>query len=372
LLLGILTAAFHYRVRHQMADFEVNYRAGQRLRSAETLYRIEDEHYMFKYLPASAILYAPLTLVSLPAAKAIWYGLILICSALLVYLAHRLLPHGERKSSWTWLLPALILGKYFFREWDLGQINTMVGVVLLGMTACLAGERPASRTGREIGAGLFWGMGVALKPYALIFLPYLVLKGRWRGLAAGMLAIGAALAIPVFYYGLPGNLAVHREWFTTLSRSTPGLLDSQDNISLLALFVKWTGDRRLAILLAGCAVAALALLVLWMVRRGRALSGTTYLDGSVLLLCIPLVSPLGWDYTLILAFPALMVVIQHFRSFSRPWQGILIVDSLLIALTLYDVMGEEYYAWYLNRSIPTLNFLLILGYALYLRGRRLC
>ncbi len=372
LLLGFLTAAFHYRIRHHMADFEVNYRAGQRLRAAETLYRIEDEHYMFKYLPASAILYAPLTLASLPAAKAIWYGWILICSVLLVYLAYRFLPRGEGKSLWTWLFPALILSKYFLREWDLGQINTVVSVVLLGMIGCLGRERPGSRTGREIGAGVSWGLGVALKPYALIYLPYLVLKGRWAGLAAGMSTIGAALAAPALYYGARGNLAVHREWFTTLSRSTPGLLDSQDNISLFALFLKWTDERRLALVLAVCAVAALALLVLWMVRRGRAQSGTDYLDGSVLLLCIPLVSPLGWDYTLILALPALMVVIQHLRAYSRFWRGVLIANSLLISFTFYDLIGSDFYTAYLTRSIPTLNFLLILGYAFYLRGRRRC
>jgi len=372
LVVVALAAVFQIRVRRHMADFEVNYRAGQRLRAAETLYRIEDEHYMFKYLPASAILYAPLSLVSLASAKAIWFGLILLCSALLVYLAYRLLPSGERKSTLTWLLPVLILFKYFFREWDLGQINTLVAVLLLGMIGLLAEERFAAETRRGVLAGWLWGLGVALKPYALLFLPYFILKGRWRGLWAGLLTLGAALVVPIFYYGWGGNLAVHREWFTTLSESTPGLLDSQDNISLFALSLKWTGVHRLALFLAGCAVAGLAGLVWWMIRRGRGQSENTYLEGGLLLLCIPLVSPLGWDYTLILGLPLLMVVIQHMRSYPLFWRIVLIADFLFIAFTIFDLMGRTLYSALLNRSIPTLNFLIILISALYLRSRQRC
>ena len=59
-----------------MADFEVNYKAGGRLLAGETLYRTADEHWQFKYSPFSALVYLPLSLLPLPAAKAIWFFLV--------------------------------------------------------------------------------------------------------------------------------------------------------------------------------------------------------------------------------------------------------------------------------------------------------
>ena len=42
-----------------MRDFEVNFRAAERLRAGESLYQTSDGHYMFKYFPSSALLYVP-------------------------------------------------------------------------------------------------------------------------------------------------------------------------------------------------------------------------------------------------------------------------------------------------------------------------
>jgi len=50
-LLSAMVLLFILRVQSSMIDFEVNYTAGKRLKWGETLYRVEDEHYMFKYPP---------------------------------------------------------------------------------------------------------------------------------------------------------------------------------------------------------------------------------------------------------------------------------------------------------------------------------
>ena len=47
----LLCLAFAFRAKVEMSDFEVNYIAGQRLRSGETLYRPADGHWQIKYLP---------------------------------------------------------------------------------------------------------------------------------------------------------------------------------------------------------------------------------------------------------------------------------------------------------------------------------
>ncbi|MFA9454685.1 MAG: hypothetical protein ACERK6_12320, partial [Candidatus Aminicenantaceae bacterium] len=189
--------------------------------------------------------------------------------------------------------------------------------------------------------------------------------------AAGILTLGAALILPSLYYGWKGNLTVHREWLTTLSQSTPHLLGTQDNVSLFAFFLKWTGSRNLALPLAGAAIAALALLVFWMILRGRQAENTIYLEGAVLLTCIPLVSPLGWDYTLIMSLPLLMLLLWHFRDLSRWGRIVLVLDLLVVFVAFYDFLGAALYDVFMSWSLTTLNFLVILGFGFWLRLRRL-
>jgi len=351
-----------------MADFSVNYQAGQRLRRAETLYRVEDEHYMFKYLPSSAVFYAPLTYLPLQTAKAVWYALSLFCSVLLFYLAHRYFSGNAHGRLWTGIIPALVLVRYFFREWELGQINALVSLIVFLAVFRLADTRPPA----GIGAGILWGLSVCLKPYTVLFLLYLLVRKRWTAVVSGLSTLALGAALPALYYGLSGNWTVHKEWFQTLTRSTPGLLSSQDNVSLFALFMKWTGDRPLALVLGGAAVFILGLVYFSMLLKASARPQAILCEGAVLLLCIPLVSPLGWDYTLILALPALMLLLRHYHYFSRGWQALLAVNLLIVALAAYDILGPVLYARFMTWSVITLNFLVLFGFCVSLRFRRLC
>ena len=69
-----LLAVFTTRVSRKMPDFQVYRTAGARAIAAEPLYRDDDGHYQFKYLPAFALLAAPLALMPLPVAKAAWFA----------------------------------------------------------------------------------------------------------------------------------------------------------------------------------------------------------------------------------------------------------------------------------------------------------
>ena len=69
----VLALLFGGRVSRKMPDLAVYWTAATRARAAEPLYRVDDGHYQFKYLPAFAVLATPLSTVSLQAAKAIWF-----------------------------------------------------------------------------------------------------------------------------------------------------------------------------------------------------------------------------------------------------------------------------------------------------------
>ena len=73
--MAVAAALYGTKIRREMADFEVYRTAGRRVLAREPLYRADDQHYQFKYLPAFAIAMAPFALVDPEAAKAIWFAL---------------------------------------------------------------------------------------------------------------------------------------------------------------------------------------------------------------------------------------------------------------------------------------------------------
>lgn len=367
----VLLLIFLFKVRNDMIDFEVNYEAGKRIRLAETPYRFEDGHYMFKYLPSSAILYVPLSYFPLDVAKGVWYFFIIFCSLALMRLSFSLVP-STGKSKWLMIISPLILSKYFIREIDLGQINTVVTLILTIMIWYLDSQDKNNSQREDVFAGFLWGLAIALKPYALIFLPYFLLKGKWKTLLSGICMLIIAILAPSLYYGLKGNFIVLDEWISTLSQSTPKLLTTWDNISIIAFFNKWTGDPRLSFVLTLISLSCLAVLVLALVLAGKRVKRALILECSLLLFLIPLVSPLGWDYNLLMSILGIMIIVHYFPHYTKMWSIILICNFLIIFFSVYDVIGKDLYSTFMSFSLTTLIFLVLLGYLAFLRFKKLC
>ena len=96
------------------------------------------------------------------------------------------------------------------------------------------------------------------------------------------------------------------------------------------------------------------------------------LEFALCLLLIPLVSPLGWDYTLLMSTLAVMIIIYKFTAYSGFWRAILILNFVLIFTLTYDLLGREAYATIMLWSFTTVNFLILIGYLSYLRFKKLC
>src|SRR5260370_20526350 len=91
-----LVAVFTTRVSRKMPDFDVYRTAAARAFAAEPLYRADDGHFQFKYLPAFAIFAAPLSLAPAAAAKRAWFALSAILMLVLLALNLRPLPELRR------------------------------------------------------------------------------------------------------------------------------------------------------------------------------------------------------------------------------------------------------------------------------------
>ncbi|MBM3298072.1 MAG: DUF2029 domain-containing protein, partial [Candidatus Aminicenantes bacterium] len=359
-----LWAAFQLTGRlSQMIDFTVNYKAAERLYAGETLYPGPevDGHYEFKYPPLAAFLYLPLAALPLDTAKSVWALIVLSASAASIWLSLRLVRTGSASPLWTAVVPGLILSRFFLRELELGQVNSLVALLLLLSVSLFAGPsvRASSET-RQWSAGAVWGLATALKVTPLIFLPYFLLKKKWRALTAGLGVLAAGYVLPAAFYGFAGNGLVHKEWIATLSRSTPHLFSSQDNVSLLAAAFKLTGRLPLSLWIWCLATASLGLVLLLFIARGKNVPRPEILESGTMMLFIPLISPLGWDYTFLLSLPSLTLCFKHFHSLPRAGRFVLAANALLISLTLYDLLGRRLYAGFMSLSLLSLFFLVLL------------
>ena len=95
-------------------------------------------------------------------------------------------------------------------------------------------------------------------------------------------------------------------------------------------------------------VLALAVVV-W--RRRQAVAAPDYLESALLMLLIPLLSPQGWDYVLLLATPAVVCLVDRWREFPRFWQWGLSVALALMSLTMFDIMGRALYGRFMALSL---------------------
>src|SRR5688572_27276261 len=121
LLLVAAWAAFTFKLAAEMPDFNVYWRAAERASMGEPLYRAEDGHYQFKYLPAFAVVASPLRLVGEDAARALWFMLSLAALTALATLSLRLWPERLLPTALLTTLLIIVLGKFMARELLLGQ-----------------------------------------------------------------------------------------------------------------------------------------------------------------------------------------------------------------------------------------------------------
>jgi Glycosyltransferase family 87 len=363
LLTALAVAAFVRRSQREMYDFEVYRVAGARAAAAEPLYRAEDGHWQFKYLPAFAIAIAPLAQLPPVAGRAVWFFLSVALVVLLVNRSFVLLPDRRRRAAFLIGLTVLAMGKFYVREVGLGQSNLLLAVLVLAAVACW-------NRGREGSAGAILAAAAIVKPYAVLFLPYLVARRKWNGVAGFGAVMLGALVLPAARYGWAGNVGQLRGWWTVVTTSTAPNLAGQDNISIAGMYAAWMGVGPAAGWLSALTVLALVLACAWAIWSGARLASRDYLDAALLLFAIPLLSPQGWDYVLLLATPAVMLLLDRLEELPAAARWLLFASLATAGLTFWDVLGREPYRAFMMSRVVTVGALLQVALVIHLRARR--
>jgi len=361
---ALLAFVFVARASTRMPDFEVYWHAAARASAAEPLYREDDGHYQLKYLPGFAVLALPLGWLPLGAAKAAWFAgsALLLVAVLAMSLA--LLP-DRRKPAWLLVtLTLIVMAKFYGHELVLGQVNLLLAALALAAVHLLIRHHGAA-------AGALIAIAVVVKPYAVILVPWLIARRARAAVIASTVGIAAAIALPAVIYGAAATVALHLDWWHTVTASTgPNLLNA-DNVSLAAMFAKWLGPGDPAAALAFASSLLLVAAAAFVVLRGRHVGQPHGLEAALLLMIMPLLSPQGWDYVLLVSTPAVMYLLNEERSLPAALRAATLGALAIIAFSLYDVLGRDAYARFMEWSIISVCYLIVVAALVVLRARRI-
>jgi hypothetical protein len=364
LFVTLAAVLFLTKIRTEMVDFGVYRTAAARAVAAEPLYRADDGHYQFKYLPAFALAMAPFAAIEREAAQAIWFALSAGLLTAFVRWSVRGLPERRRSEPVLAGLAVLFMAKFYAHELTLGQTNILLGCLLAAALLAVQIDQP-------VVAGALIGVAAFVKPYALILLPWLAFTYGLSAALSCATVVLLGLVLPIVRYGWSGNLQLLAEWYRTVSASTVPNLTSADNVSLAAMWAKWLGPGGVAAgMTALSSLGAIALVATVWLRRLR-VSSPDYLEFALLMMLIPLLSPQGWDYVLLLATPAVVCLMDRWPETGIGWRAACGLALVLMSFTLFDLMGRSLYADFMAHSIVTVAAVGVAVAAAQLRWKQL-
>jgi uncharacterized membrane-anchored protein len=86
---------------------------------------------------------------------------------------------------------------------------------------------------------------------------------------------------------------------------------------------------------------------------------------------VPLLSPQGWDYVLLLATPAVVCLIDRLRDMPVLQRAITLIALALVGFTIYDLLGRTIYARLMTTSVVTVAAIAVAASLMQLRRRSL-
>ena len=346
-----------------MPDYEVYRRAAERVLVAAPLYRPDDGHWQFKYLPGFAVVMLPLGLGPERVVRACWFAGSILILVLLLRKSVTVLPERLHSRAYLIGITVVLLGKFYVHELELGQVN-------IAMTALVVLAVAEMRAGREVAAGLLIAGAIVLKPYAVLLLPWLVARRRPPALAGAEIGTVVALLLPVPVYGFQGNAHLLADWWRTVTNTTAPNLSDFNNVSAASVFARWLGPGPAAQALAAALVLALLAVAAAVFLRRSRVPAPEPLEAGLLLTMMPIISPQGWDYVFLLSTLATMLLVNYRAQLPGVIKPLVTGALIVIAFSIFDLVGRTAYQRFMRLSIITICYLIVIGGLAALRWRK--
>jgi alpha-1,2-mannosyltransferase len=266
--------------------------------------------------PHFHLLVMPFALLAPDTAVTLW-----IVVSILALFASLVLIGREIGVNWTpVVMLAVALGVLAFSGTQAFFLTGQLSMLLmLATTLCWI----EARHGRWVAAAIWMGIGISVKPFELIFVPYLLLTRRIRAAWVALMTTAACFAVGLLVFGVDN----YQEWVRALGESSQWVW-AEMNASILGLFSRMFEVQPI--------VATVSvrpdLVKLWIVAAGlvgvttlaivAVDAGTATVDRAFALLLVAavLMSPLGWIYYMTIpAGPIAAIVLASAQRRSHRW-----------------------------------------------------
>lgn len=187
-------------------DFFAFYDSARAARMDEDLYAVgPGAHYI--YPPTLAVLMIPWTFLEPGPALMAW---VLFCTALIPlsafilarWAAGALEPAPHLRRLWSAaMLGVVLFAETFKMEMQWANCNLLV-ILAVALGLAWLDRRPWA-------AGVALAFGASIKYLPIVFLPYLLVRGRWRAAGAMVLGLAGWLALPALWLGWARTLEFH-------------------------------------------------------------------------------------------------------------------------------------------------------------------
>ena len=204
-----VAAAFAYHVSHKPMDFRVYYYGARGVfDGTQPVYGPTSGigwpmHY--RYPPLFLLLFAPLAMLPLGLAAALWVVAKIAVLLCLVQAIKKRVPES------AFLISVLFIAPYLIEEFRYGNAQFFVLALTIGGLLLLR-ERPAL-------AAASLGLAISIKVWPLFFIPYLSVRREWKTVAHTLGFAVFLTLLPALYFGLSGNFDLLKQWFAQESQT---------------------------------------------------------------------------------------------------------------------------------------------------------
>ena len=198
----------------RIGDLDIYLGASRDLFNHQNIYtNTYQEWYHYYYDNVFAILIYPLSFIPLYWANVFWSIINMACTYRLWQILKEYIPINKltikQRGIFTWLFAIFI-----FALWHRNIHLTQITIIILWLS--LEGYNLLDKGKIMLGA-LLIGLGITIKLMPLVFIPYLLYKGRWRESLAICLAIVVLLLIPALGIGWDYNIFLLKERWAILN-----------------------------------------------------------------------------------------------------------------------------------------------------------
>ncbi|HSG68062.1 MAG TPA: glycosyltransferase family 87 protein [Bacteroidales bacterium] len=346
--------------KYDMADLEVYYKTADRLIHGQELYRSAEEdpyeHYVYKYSPPGALLFTPFLLIPYKLVKLVyWFLLTFLLGHILILLRNDFLgPHSKNKLvNTSMILVIASVGTHFIRELHLGQVNLLLLWFYTLTYIAYTNKRPLL-------LGLVLAITIFIKPFGLIFIPFILLRKRFLEFVFFIGFLLALFFIPlIFYTGIDEYLALYGSWFNEISIELGNKQDllASGNHTLFSVLARYTPLGTLVENPTGqfiyeiTVMGIIALLFLWQMLRNKSRETDRFIY-ILLIGFIPLLAVTSYN-AYIFTLPLILYLMLHFRVMPLFAKIIFVISCLLIGGNIYDLVGRSLFDLLWSVSVYT-------------------